>query len=493
MALTKAHFRMVEGAVSNVLDFGAIGDNSNDDTSAIQAAINAAELVNGAVYFPAGTYKITATLVIDNTIRLFGDTSVGSIISNVTNDVVAISIHNPSRNADRCVIEHLRINHEASTKYAVEWNAPFGLAIDLRVECVDTGFGCLLIGDETEPPATDDLGYLFTAIHCRFWRFTDIGVRVNSRGTLYNFTDCHVSSVTDGSKAAYFNKEGATIIGGQWGGAGATSIPVQDFNTESGDREGNTFENLVFEGITNYAVSFDGATNAVVGGQANGIYANLLSNSGTIFNFGKAKQCVAYLPRIKNPTSGGTVCRWGTSSVECTLICDYQAATAPIIVGAGATRAVKIVRGRIARSQVSAITTNAELTVILPDGITDLPPGFIPVHNGAAWNFQLLALGDDTAASFTPPSTKGTIKIYSQGTTTTTGEVRYDTTSSPECGLLYNGGDLEATTGTLAGTTGTNNKITVSAANNGKIYVENRFTASNNNITVLIESEIYGV
>jgi len=493
MALTKAHYRMVEGAVSNVLDFGAVGDNSNDDTTAIQAAINAAELVNGAVYFPAGTYKITATLVVDNTIRLFGDTSVGSIISNTTNDVVAISIHNPSRTADRCVIEHLRINHEASTKYAVEWNAPFGLAIDLRVECSGTGFGCLLIGDETIPPVTDDLGYLFTAIHCRFWQFADVGVRVNSRGTLYNFTDCHVSTSVVGAKAAYFNKEGATIIGGQWGGSGATNIPVSDFNTESGDREGNTFENLVFEGITNYAVSFDGTTNAVVGGQANGIYANLLSNTGTIFNFGKAKQCVAYLPRIKNPTSGGTVCRWGTSSVECTLICDYEAATAPIIVGAGATRAVKIVRGRIARAQVSAITTNAELTVILPDGITDLPPGFVPVHNGTAWNFQLLALSDDTAASFTPPSTKGTVKIYSQGTTTTTGEVRYDTTVSPECGLLYNGGDLEATTGTLSGTTGTNNKITVSAANDGKIYIENRFTASNNSITVLIESEIYGI
>ena len=45
MALTKVHYRMVEGAVSNVLDFGAVGDNSNDDTTAIQAAINAAEIL----------------------------------------------------------------------------------------------------------------------------------------------------------------------------------------------------------------------------------------------------------------------------------------------------------------------------------------------------------------------------------------------------------------------------------------------------------------
>lgn len=49
----------------NVKAYGAQGNGSNDDTSAIQAAINAALATpqgTGAVYFPAGTYKITATL-----------------------------------------------------------------------------------------------------------------------------------------------------------------------------------------------------------------------------------------------------------------------------------------------------------------------------------------------------------------------------------------------------------------------------------------------
>ena len=42
----------------SVKDFGAIGDNTADDTAAIQAAINTGK----AVFFPAGTYKITSTL-----------------------------------------------------------------------------------------------------------------------------------------------------------------------------------------------------------------------------------------------------------------------------------------------------------------------------------------------------------------------------------------------------------------------------------------------
>lgn len=46
----------------NVKEFGALGNNSNDDTSAIQAAINAAGVSGGVVFFPPGTYKITSKL-----------------------------------------------------------------------------------------------------------------------------------------------------------------------------------------------------------------------------------------------------------------------------------------------------------------------------------------------------------------------------------------------------------------------------------------------
>jgi hypothetical protein len=495
MALTKATYSMIEGASVNVLDHGADPTGVSDSTSSIQAAVNAAPF-GGDVYFPNGTYKITATINVQKTLRFYGTTSNGSVIDNTTNDVSAFVIVEDSadsRTADRCSMENLRINHQAATKYAVVWNAPFGFASNLRIECAQIGFGCLLLGSEAASPADNDLAYLFTGQHCRFWSYTDYGVRVNSRGTLWQFLNCHVASVVDGSTAGYFNKEAVSIIGGQWGGSGATSIPIMDYNTEAGDREGNTFENMVFENVSNYAISFDGATNAVAGGQAKGIYANLSSNTGTIINFGRAKQCVAELPRIKNPTSGGTLCRWGSSSVECTLICDYEAAQAPVIVGAGATKAVKIVRGRLSRTQIPNITTNAELTVILPDGSSDLPPGFIPVHNGTAWNFQLLALGDDTATSFVPPTIKGTVRVYAQDAATTTGSAAYECSAVPECISLTAGGDFNVTTGPLTGTTGTNNKVTISTATDGKIYVENRFTAANNNITVLIESEVYGL
>lgn len=61
MSLTKASYSMITGAVINVLDYGAVGNGIANDTAAIQAAIDAAQGTQ-QVFFPAGTYKVTATL-----------------------------------------------------------------------------------------------------------------------------------------------------------------------------------------------------------------------------------------------------------------------------------------------------------------------------------------------------------------------------------------------------------------------------------------------
>ena len=75
MSLTKVSFSMINGALINVLDYGAVGDwngtTGTDNTAAIQAAITAAnQFTDGAtVFFPPGNYRVT------NTINLFADRS----------------------------------------------------------------------------------------------------------------------------------------------------------------------------------------------------------------------------------------------------------------------------------------------------------------------------------------------------------------------------------------------------------------------------------
>lgn len=67
--------------VFNVLDHGAVGDASADDTTAIQDAIDAAAAVEGIVFVPAGTYKVTSQIVLKARVQLIGVGSRASVIS----------------------------------------------------------------------------------------------------------------------------------------------------------------------------------------------------------------------------------------------------------------------------------------------------------------------------------------------------------------------------------------------------------------------------
>jgi hypothetical protein len=70
----------------NVKEYGAVGDGSTDDTTAIQNALNALSGNGGCVYFPVGTYKITSELTTAiSKARLMGDCFGSSILSAATN------------------------------------------------------------------------------------------------------------------------------------------------------------------------------------------------------------------------------------------------------------------------------------------------------------------------------------------------------------------------------------------------------------------------
>ena len=73
---------MITSAPFNVLDYGADNTGATFSTLAIQAAINAAELVGGTVYFPVGIYKVT-TLTITNGITLKGESNMWGWNPNV--------------------------------------------------------------------------------------------------------------------------------------------------------------------------------------------------------------------------------------------------------------------------------------------------------------------------------------------------------------------------------------------------------------------------
>ena len=57
----------------NVMSYGALGDDTADDTTEIQAAITAAAAVGGTVAVPAGTYRISAALTVPANTTITGN------------------------------------------------------------------------------------------------------------------------------------------------------------------------------------------------------------------------------------------------------------------------------------------------------------------------------------------------------------------------------------------------------------------------------------
>lgn len=74
--------------VVSVKDFGAVGDGTTDDTAALQRAIN----YGGQIYFPDGSYLVSAALNITKQVNLIGSLgSVFIITTSATLDVLDIT------------------------------------------------------------------------------------------------------------------------------------------------------------------------------------------------------------------------------------------------------------------------------------------------------------------------------------------------------------------------------------------------------------------
>jgi len=87
---------------------------------------------------------------------------------------------------------------------------------------------------------------------------------------------------------------------------------------------------------------------------------------------------------------------------------------------------------------------------------------------------------NNTVQVITPPKTEGIITIMCNNFGQFSGTVMYRAEPSGAYAIIQGGGaDFEATTGVLDGTTGTTNKLTISAAIDGKLYIENRIGFSN--------------
>jgi len=76
--------RILGGQVPNVRMWGAKGDGSTDDTSALQRALTSIRTFGNHLYFPAGNYKTTATLIFADCLHIEGEGPVNSTFVTLT-------------------------------------------------------------------------------------------------------------------------------------------------------------------------------------------------------------------------------------------------------------------------------------------------------------------------------------------------------------------------------------------------------------------------
>ncbi len=103
----------------NVRDYGAIPDDSGDDAAAIQSAINAAKVKHGVVFFPEGTYRVSAPLVLDeNSVALRGAGYTGATIQ-ATAGMDAVIKWSDSMNQSSHEISNLKIYAAGLASYGI--------------------------------------------------------------------------------------------------------------------------------------------------------------------------------------------------------------------------------------------------------------------------------------------------------------------------------------------------------------------------------------
>jgi len=163
MALTKAHNRMIANAPVSVKDYGAVGDGTTDDTTAIQNALDSS---SSQVIIPEGTYKITTALSIpastlligekNVTVKVFSDiegaicsgpgANITSVVfdvdSSVTSTKNGVEIGTASTKANSCVLFQVNVTNFGNNGIHIK-NGNFVHLEQCRVEAIgNDGIHC---------------------------------------------------------------------------------------------------------------------------------------------------------------------------------------------------------------------------------------------------------------------------------------------------------------------------------------------------------------
>jgi hypothetical protein len=287
LAFTQAGTGAVERTIDsklkdifNVKDFGAKGDNSTDDTAAIQACINAAEAAyRGVVLFPRGLYRISASLQLPSFVTLRGETKEGCWITNQGAPLNAPHIVNKDPVAlIFAAVENLSFLY-----------ATYGIKIDVTSEVAGLRFENVWFFSHTEASFyCNQTLYTSTFDTCNF-DTSKYGFRVPAFTSNANtFVNCGFLNNTEANVELYIS-EVNNFISCRFEGAGVVSKPtIKVFQAKALNFTGCYFEKtnsiLLQETGSFNSVKFEG--NHFTGAYYSGNWQKYTFQSDGIVQFG---------------------------------------------------------------------------------------------------------------------------------------------------------------------------------------------------------------
>jgi len=234
--------------------YGAVGDGSTDDSTAIQAAIDDAELRSvGTIFFPAATYKISVELTLTKNINLVGEhtpsndatlTPEGTVFLRGA-DVIMINMTGTNRSTDRIGRSHFSGIHFKDGTNLSNKSVIFGKYADNMVieNCTFSA-----------PAANTTNGHMIDAeecwdwslLNCIFWSYGDTSdskYAINIfNGEDNNCNGWHID------RCLFYNGNGKCVVSDV---SGAGSARNADFHFSNCKFEDNSADNALeyFSGV----------------------------------------------------------------------------------------------------------------------------------------------------------------------------------------------------------------------------------------------------
>ena len=324
----------------SVKDFGAVGDGVADDTTAIQDAIDA--FPNGVtVYFPRGTYRVTAQIVVNTKVSLLGDgiaseNGTGSTFRGATCILRDFTGANATvaMNGDSCTIDNIDVDGDGKgTGDQVQvWGSRVRLG---KVSTRNSGGDGVRIGKTDAGPST---------INANFW-FIEYLVTCGNAANGIRIDDTNTSTTLSYPLGlANANAGYAAIIDARTNGEDGIQL---------GNCNDNVFSNVGSQDNTGIGIHFktDGTNagprcNTILGNDSEAnvgndiqIDAATLPASGPgLYNKVFGNRSVAVNSRIVDNSTGSLVLQWnnnltlgGYTFGKATNIVDISAGGAPAL------------------------------------------------------------------------------------------------------------------------------------------------------------------